>query len=554
MKNKYCNSNNLHNESDVEQFFIMPLLKDLGFTDDYIRTKKSIFEFEINKGKKRRLYKPDYILYLDKKQTKPIILIDAKHPHENSEEGVIDSQMYTAVLRRELKPPKPEQYCIGTNGIEFIVKHYDSNKVILKMKFGDFNDKNEKYKQFLSKFSLKKLQMQQEEKVGDIKDFELRKPTKSEINGIFRACHNLIWKKEKIKPTEAFYEFSKLFFVKLYCDRELHKLINSKTKPKRHDIIFSVDWIESERADKNPINNQLFRTIREKLEEEIENKNRKRIFSRNEQLNLKPSTIKEVVRLLEHLDLFGINEDLNGRMFETFLSATIRGKDLGQFFTPRKVVEFMTKLADLKVGKDHIDTVLDACCGTGGFLIEAMSEMFHKVDEKKSWTDIEKEDIKNKIVRECLWGVDADKSPYIRISRVARMNMYFHGDGSNRIYWVPDSLDKKMIIEEEIDRELKNEAEEFKQIIESGFKFDVVLTNPPFSMRYESSKEDERKILEDYEIAYKGKTQRLRASLKSNVLFLERYHDLLKPHGKLITIIDESVLNANREKDFRDFI
>jgi type I restriction enzyme M protein len=35
---------------------------------------------------------------------------------------------------------------------------------------------------------------------------------------------------------------------------------------------------------------------------------------------------------------------------------------------------------------------------------------------------------------------------------------------------------------------------------------------------------------------------------------LERYRDLLKPHGKLITVIDESVLNTATEKEFRDFI
>jgi len=44
------------------------------------------------------------------------------------------------------------------------------------------------------------------------------------------------------------------------------------------------------------------------------------------------------VRRLEHTFLFGIDVDLNGRLFETFLSATMRGKDLGQFFTPRSIV------------------------------------------------------------------------------------------------------------------------------------------------------------------------------------------------------------------------
>jgi len=36
---------------------------------------------------------------------------------------------------------------------------------------------------------------------------------------------------------------------------------------------------------------------------------------------------------------------VNGRMFEAFLAATMRGQALGQFFTPRSIVKLMTQLA-----------------------------------------------------------------------------------------------------------------------------------------------------------------------------------------------------------------
>ena len=105
--------------------------------------------------------------------------------------------------------------------------------------------------------------------------------------------------------------------------------------------------------------------------------------------------------------------------------------------------------------------------------------------------------------------------------------------------------------------ERKKEIDEFKEKIENGLKFDIIFTNPPFSTRYEWGKEDEKKIIEDYEISYKSldkeKNDRV-SSLKSNVLFIERYHDLLKEGGKLLTVIDESVLNADQEKDYRKFI
>ena len=62
--------------------------------------------------------------------------------------------------------------------------------------------------------------------------------------------------------------------------------------------------------------------------------------------------------------MFGIDAGLNGRLFETFLNAIMRGRDLGQFFTPRSVVKMMTEIADLMVTREHQDKVIDGCCGT----------------------------------------------------------------------------------------------------------------------------------------------------------------------------------------------
>jgi type I restriction enzyme M protein len=330
-------------------------------------------------------------------------------------------------------------------------------------------------------------------------------------------------------------------------------LKKGKTITKK-DFVFSIDWIEeNEKIKKNPMK-ILFDQIKEDLEDQIRSKNKKRIFEKEEELRLSPSTVKEVVKILQPINLYRVDEDLNGRMFEAFLNATVRGKELGQFFTPRTVVKFMSKMADISVDKNYekTDYTLDACCGSGGFLIEIMADMYNKID-KMNLTDTEKQKLKDKVVKENIWGIDAGKSAYMMISRIARMNMFLHGDGSNRIYYLPDSLDKEINTEEIEDRELLEESEELKKKFKDGLKFDVVLTNPPFSMKYSISNSDEKKILQEYEIAKVDGTNRLKA-VKSNVLFIERYYDLLKPKGKLITIIDEAVLNTDSDQPFRDFI
>lgn len=550
-KNIFGDSKNLNNESAVEQFFVIRLLNFLGYKDSNIKTKTSIKELIIGRGSSKEKYKPDHVIIL---KGKPRIVTEVKSPEESLNEWIYQPSGYCLSLNQQDSKEDPVRYFILTNGNIFNLFEWNNAKPLLSLKFTDFEHGNAKFIELQKLISFEALSKSIENSLPKKETFELKQVEVRELEGIFRACHNLIWKKEKKKPTEAFYEFAKLFFVKVSHDKTLHKLGRT---PMIDDFKFSERWIEDQEKEgvENPINSILFVNLRNELERKVRNKEKKRIFGADERINLRPSTIKEVVKILQNLNLFGVDEDLNGRMFETFLTATIRGKELGQFFTPRTAVEFMVDLADLKCNKERIDSVLDACCGSGGFLIDAMADMWRKINKNNSLTDVEKEKMRNDVVTKFLWGMDADKDERLPISRIARMNMVLHGDGSNRIYWLPDSLDKKIIIEKGIEDELREEAEELKQIIlKNEMKFDVALTNPPFSMNYEKKKPDEKDILEEYEVAHKKESGDLRSSVKSNVLFLERYRDLLKPHGRLITIIDESVLNTLTEREYRDFI
>ena len=140
--NKFCSLKNMRNESDVEQTFIRRLLEDLGYTDDYIETKATAAQLNIGKQRKPRLYKPDFICFLDKKHKLPVITVDGKHPTADAEEGCADAQLYAAVMRRTLASPKPDQVCIGSNGHGTLVKHHDSDQNLFNLAFSDFVDAN----------------------------------------------------------------------------------------------------------------------------------------------------------------------------------------------------------------------------------------------------------------------------------------------------------------------------------------------------------------------------------------------------------------------------
>ena len=491
----------------------------------------------------------------------PRVVIDAKATDVNIYDFEYQCRGYCLSLNLKFTKDKPVQYFVLSNGRLTGLYKWDEEKPIATLDFVDFVDGNQKYEELKNIIGKKAVLQSIVTKSVPQGIFEFSRPNIRDLEGIFSACHNLIWKKEKIGPTEAFYKFAKIMFIKLNQDKRLRANTNLKqlilaNKPlPLEEVVFSIDWIEKREKEgvKNPVDQILFANLRQELESEVIKGTKKRIFEKNEQIELKASTIKDVIKLLEHHDLYGIDEDLNGRMFESFLEATIRGRELGQFFTPRSVVNFMSQMANLRVDfeKKEFDRVLDACCGTGAFLIEAMALMRQKIDENQSLSEDEQEDLRNKMMRDFLFGIDVSKT----IVRIARINMYLHGDGGSRIYQIGDSLDKNITIDKGVDEELKQELEELKnRVTNENLKFDVILTNPPFAMRYEQKKEDEKVILDQYDLATDDETELPRASLKSSVMFLERYCELLKPHGKLLTVMDESVLNTSSNKPFRDFI
>ena len=546
-KNKYCKLANLRDESDVEQNFIVKLLDELGFTEDYRESKKTLKEVNIGKAKKKRPYVPDFVCYIDKKHELPVLIVDAKSPSENPEDGVHDAQLYASVIRRSLAEPKPEQWCIGSNGLSTLLFHYDSGHATSVLDFAFFVDGN-------SYFKTLKAEMNREVRAKACKPkeeaFEFKKPSEADLISIFEACHNLIWRKEKIPPAEAFYEFAKLLFVKSRMDGVIHGKLKRGESVSASDFVFSVRWIESlEESTPDPINTILFSELRKKLEEEIDAGRKKRMFQPEEAINLGAETVKEVVRLLEHHDLYAMDEDLNGKMFQTFLTAVIRGRSLGQFFTPRTVVKFMIDMANLSARGDEIPVVLDACCGTAGFLIEVMAVLTDGIETNPALSQEEKNTAIERLQKQCLWGIEANET----ISRIARINMYLHQDGGSRIYKA-DSLDKELLRDPKLSGEAKKDYEELrKSILDDETRFDIVLTNPPFAMRYEKKKKDERRILTQYHLA-KSPSGKVVSSLKSSVMFLERYFDLLKPHGQIFIIIDDAFLNTTTAEFIRDWL
>jgi len=554
-QNKFCKLSNLRNESDVEQNLLVRLLDELGFTEDYRKSKSTIPATKIGKGKKRREYCPDYICYIDKAHAKPVLVLDAKAPGVDANDGVEDAQLYASVMRRSLTGSKPDQFCMGSNGHVTIIKSHDSNDVYLGLAFDDFRNGNLRFEKLKSAINREALKTANEtvQLKGD-----LWKPVRlsvEEIKAAFQKCHNRIWKRESLLPTAAFYEFTKLIFLKLREDERLHKMMDAGKQVQMRDLHFHTEWIDSNsEVSPNPVNSILFQRLSESLQEEIKKNKKKPIFEPNEQIKLKPSTIRAVVELLQECDLSEIDEDLNGRMFEVFLSAAVRGKNLGAFFTPRNIVELMVDMVSPMItrsgGHTYIETILDGCCGSGGFLIDVMARMLEQIRSNPALSANAKQ-LEEQLLTHHIYGIESNPD----IARVARINMFLHGDGGSHIYR-SDALDKDFHVEDGESPAVQDEISGLKKLLlTEGKRFDIVLTNPPFASAYTMKDEHEKRILSQYRFeAEDSEPSNPGKSAKSNVMFLARYHDLLRSGGRMAIVLDNSMLNSHSFSEYREWL
>lgn len=399
----------------------------------------------------------------------------------------------------------------------------------------------------------------------------LRTFKEKEFADLLHKCHNIIRNREKKDPAAAFDEIAKVLFIKVYVERQLLTR-RSKTN------LFTVDVLKNQIAE-NPLDNLFQETKRFYAADKI--------FEEDERINLKPATGEAIVRELEKYNLSDTSEDIKGVAFERFLGRTFRG-EIGQFFTPRTIVEFMVQMVDPKEG----EIVCDPASGSGGFLIRVFeivrekiladvdreyNEFKVQVENDKSLSEADRakklqekynelqELIDQKregsrlwnLSNRCIYGTDAND----RMARTSKMNMIMHGDGHGGVHHHDGFLNVNGIFEG---------------------RFDIILTNPPFGANVEPTDrvleadiqvnpDAEQRYLREYGELYREAQDRVKAALnkpiaslfelpksdkakiKTEVLFIERCLDLLKPGGRMGIVLPEGVFNNPSLAYVREF-
>ncbi|HRP33311.1 MAG TPA: N-6 DNA methylase, partial [Agriterribacter sp.] len=404
--------------------------------------------------------------------------------------------------------------------------------------------------------------------------------TRDEFSKLLFKCHNIIRNNDKLSPEAAFDEISKVLFIKIRYERT-----NSQNQ------IFSKEAFKADKASyekyKPKDGKDFYQFLFEQTKEDFKDDD---LFEPNEIIRIRENSFEAIVEELEIYNLSTTSDDVKGIAFEQFLGKTFRG-ELGQFFTPRTIVDFIVDVLDPQEG----EIICDPCCGSGGFLIKAFEYVRAKIEseihqakekikttyynaayeklsgKKKAEIDETVNDLFHKLNAEldinnaksrirtlsydCIFGTDANP----RMSRTAKMNMIMHGDGHGGVHHNDGLLNVNGIFEN---------------------RFDVILTNPPFGSRVEKSlkiteadkytdQDRIRKYQKRYGKAYDEALKQVndnidkplldlyetgRMSTLTEVLFIERCLNLLKPGGRMGIVLPEGVLNNTNLQKIRDFV
>lgn len=401
---------------------------------------------------------------------------------------------------------------------------------------------------------------------------------KDEFAKLLHQCHNVIRNNDKLSPEAAFDEISKILFTKIVFERDNRNSLDkqnifSKKEFQRLEQEYNKNvrpYLQGD--DKNTDYVQIiFRRTKEKYAKDA-------LFSDNANIRIRKESFLSIVEKLQVYNLSKTSGDVKGIAFEKFLGTTFRG-ELGQFFTPRTIVEFMTNVLDPQEG----ERICDPCSGSGGFLINAFEYVREYIKEdiehqkekikeqyfddsylKASEKEKEKTDaLVDKLFKQlneelnldndksrlyhlshkCIFGTDANP----RMARVSKMNMIMHGDGHGGVHHNDGLLDVNGIFEERfdviltnppfgarVDKELKITAEDslklkphYKDWVKEHDEY------PRISNQREKDIKEKRKIVDKYDV---GKISTL-----TEIMFMERCICLLRKGGRMAVVLPEGV-------------
>lgn len=424
-------------------------------------------------------------------------IVETKRPHR--EDGIRQLQSYVSA--------SSAQWGVWTNGneIEYLYKNPQSGEIKRNFVF-----------QIPSKG-------QTWEDIGRITKKNLIPA--SNLRLIFKRILNTLYANTNISRREKLgNEMIKLIFCKIWDERYY------QDKPPKFKIGFNEN---PEDVAKNI--KQLFDEVKGELSEDG-------VFDRNEEIKLEDKSIAIVVGELERYGLHETDKDVVGDAFEIFAESKLVGEK-GEFFTPREVVKTAIKIVNPKPNQ----RILDPACGSGGFLIYALENVWKDMENDKKFRGSPNLDkLKQEIAERTFFGIDKEPD----LVKISKAYMAIVGDGRGGIV-------AQNTLHQPEDFEPKPK-ELFVQGDNTFKKFDIILTNPPFGSKIKVLKEEAKY----FDLGHVWKLDAVDGWVKTDkvketepqTLFVERCLQMLNDGGTLAIVLPETYFHAPKVRYVLNYI
>ncbi len=397
---------------------------------------------------------------------------------------------------------------------------------------------------------------------GGKKDLE-KNFTHSFLTALQSDLHNVLWGGGGTDDNDVFSSLTNLILAKI---QDEHERDDGETY-EFQSFSFNDESEEYESLETlfDRINNLYRRALKEKLNITNEEELKKSYVVDTNKFSL--AKVKYTVQALEKYSFVDGKNSLSGKdILGDFFEGIIRDgfkQTKGQFFTHINIVRFMLwaiqadKLAIDKVnGSREIPYMIDPSAGSGTFLIEYMKFITQSIkyrfkdqiknnryvkEKLEEWFPSENRE--NSWARDYIYGCELN----FNLGTATKVNMILHGDGSTNIFVGAQKGDGLLPFEEYIKNGGVNELNRaFKDELygkKVNGQFDIILTNPPFSVDLDN--ETERKIKDSFVFGDKKNSENL---------FIERYYQLLKENGRMGVVVPESIFDTTENKYIRLFL
>lgn len=542
-------------EEIVRAFLIDRLVNELDYKPENIEIEK---EYSVKAGHGKLSPRID-ILVKDEKGN-PFFFIEAKAPDKfEKDKSEIEGQLFSLAQAEEKDFKTKVKYLVYYTADLQEEGFLDKAIIIDFEKYRNYTDwENDGFISIATELTAGYGEPKKQPLIKGHEKHDLRtKINREEIEGLGRNLHNVLWGGGGTNDSEIFYSLVNIILAKIQDEYE---------KEDEQEYGFQIyqygSHIESSEKVYDRINQLYKRALKEQLnvseQQKIDDDN---IINRNK---FPLNKLIYTVQALENFSFLEGRSSLDGKdiLGDFFESITRDGfkQNKGQFFTPTPIVNFLLyalqldNLAIDRLNNDkHLPLIIDPSAGSGTYLVEAMKlitkevkyKQFHKVktskDVKWRFEELFKPDHQeNKWARNYLYGSEIN----FDLGTASKVNMILHGDGSTNIFVKDGLLPFRFYVKEMSPNYLETAtADTLYNDKEVNVKFDVVISNPPFSVDLDT--QTQREVKNAFVFGDKKNSENL---------FLERYYQLLKEGGRLGVVLPESVFDTTENKYIRLFL